>query len=108
MEQYRNCNRNGVRYPAQPNLMMQYANNRNASSCNGNRQGTGGCPSRQDHCETTRKDVETCGRFSPHPIGMAYVPYQQWDTTFSAEEVRNLGNSMMRKRVCAKEPCSQI
>ena len=55
MEQYRNCNRNGGRYPAQPNLMMQYANNRNASSCNGNRQGTGGCPSRQDHCETTRK-----------------------------------------------------
>ena len=43
MEQYRNCNRNGGRYPAQPNLMMQYANNRNASSCNGNRQGTGGC-----------------------------------------------------------------
>ena len=86
MEQYRNCNRNGGRYPAQPNLMMQYANNRNASSCNGNRQGTGGCPSSQDHCEPTRKDVETCGRFSPHPIGMAYVPYQQWDTTFSAEE----------------------
>ena len=24
--------------------------------------------------------------FEDTPIGMAYVPYQQWDTTFSAEE----------------------
>lgn len=87
MEQYRNCNRNGGRYPAQPNLMMQYANNhRNASSCNGNRQGTGGWPSRQDHCETTRKDVETCGRFSPHPIGMAYVPSQGFGELYDAKK----------------------
>lgn len=86
MEQYRNCNRNGGRYPAQPNLMMQYANNRNASSCNGNRQGTGGCSSRQDHCETTRKDVETCGRFSPHLVGMAYVPSQEFGELYDAKK----------------------
>ena len=36
----------------------------------------------------SRRNRLACGTPLPEetPIGMAYVPYQQWDTTFSAEE----------------------
>ena len=40
--------------------------------------------------EDTPQPPEQTGMRTPlpeeTPIGMAYVPYQQWDTTFSAEE----------------------
>ena len=96
LEQYRNCNRNGGRYPAQPNLMI-------------NMQITAmPLPA----METVRAQADVLPdriiakqqeRMS-RPVADSVRIRLVWRMC----QVRNLGNSMMRKRVCAKEPCSRI
>lgn len=102
MEQYKDCNRNGYqRYPVSSNR-MNYGNSgnmRNSNSCGCNRNscnsnagnsGYGMEPRNMNRgrndCEATRRMMETCGTQSPHPVGMAYVPSQEFGELYDAKK----------------------
>lgn len=40
----------------------------------------------RNDCEATRKMMETCGTQSPHPVGMAYVPSQEFGELYDAKK----------------------
>lgn len=102
MEQYKDCNRNGYqRYPVSSNRMnygnsgnMRSSNscgcNRNSNNSNAGNSGYGMEPRNlnrgRNDCEATRKMMETCGTQSPHPVGMAYVPSQEFGELYDAKK----------------------
>lgn len=102
MEQYKDCNRNGYqRYPVSSNRMnygnsgnMRSSNscgcNRNSNNSNAGNSGYGMEPCNlnrgRNDCEATRKMMETCGTQSPHPVGMAYVPSQEFGELYDAKK----------------------
>lgn len=102
MEQYKDCNRNGYqRYPVSSNRMnygnsgnMRSSNscgcNRNSNNSNAGNSGYGMEPRNlnrgRNDCEATRKMMETCGTQSLHPVGMAYVPSQEFGELYDAKK----------------------
>ncbi len=80
----------------------------NSGSCNANPGNKNSCNSGygmeprnmnrgRNDCEATRRMMETCGTQSPHPVGMAYVPSQEFGELYDA-----------KKKDCGKERCSRL
>lgn len=80
------CNRNSN------NSNSYNSNSGNRNSCNSNAGNSGyGMEPRnmnrgRNDCEATRKMMETCGTQSPHPVGMAYVPSQEFGELYDAKK----------------------
>lgn len=90
------CNKNTCN-SGSCNVNSGNRNSCNSGSCNANSGNRNSCNSGygmeprnmnrgRNDCEATRKMMETCGTQSPHPVGMAYVPSQEFGELYDAKK----------------------